>query len=74
MRRRIQWTFHNGGGQYPEWWDSEAGEVNRTASGWDAYLELPDQDERKIGKCYKTAASAKAAVVRAYRKYEPFKP
>lgn len=71
MRKKIYWTFHNGGGQCWEWWDSKAGHVYCTQSGWDAFLELPGQPEHKIGECYKTAASAKAAVVRAYRQHEP---
>lgn len=48
--------------------------INFPMHGWEAWVTLPGQPDHKVGECYKTEASARAAVIRAYRKYAPLNP
>ena len=74
----MNWTAYPGTKEFAEYHESEAGRVeHRGAEGWDAWIYIPDglrkghATKHKIGECYPSASSAKAAVIRQYRKYAP---
>lgn len=72
----MKWQFHAETEEFNEYCQSEFGQVERIGGqGWDAWLYLPSQRrpgdvvKHKIGECYKSAASGRAAVVRAHERY-----
>lgn len=73
----MNWTMYAETSETAEMHESEAGRVEQTPSGWDAWVYIPEKlrvghaTKHKVGACYTSAASAKAAVIRTYRKYAP---
>lgn len=74
----MNWEVHEETQHFAEYHESEMGRVEHEgASGWGAWVYIPARlrvghtEKHKVGECYQTAASAKAAVARAYRKYAP---
>lgn len=74
----MNWEMYPETETFCEYHESEAGRVeHRGAEGWDAFVYIPSRiqkghaEKHKIGECYTSASSAKAAVVRAYRKHAP---
>jgi hypothetical protein len=74
----MNWEVHNETETFAEYHESEAGRVEHCGgSGWDAWVYIPDglrkghATKHKVGECYPSASSAKAAVIRQYRKYAP---
>jgi hypothetical protein len=76
MGGAMSWEFHAETNEVSEYYQSEFGLVERIGGqGWDAWLCLQSETrpgdvvKHKIGECYASAASAKAAVVRAYERH-----
>lgn len=73
----MNWEMHAGTNEFAEWHESEAGRVEFTTAGWDAWVYIPSNlrkghaTKHKVGECYFSASAAKAAVIRQYRKYQP---
>jgi hypothetical protein len=74
----MKWTVHpEQGAEFAEYHESDAGRVERTPSGWDAWVYIPEKlrfghaTKHKVGECYTTAVSARGAVIRAWKKYAP---
>ena len=74
----MNWEVHAEASEFCEYHESEMGRVEHEgASGWSAWIYIPSQlrvghaKKHKVGECYTSAVSAKAAVARAYRKYAP---
>jgi hypothetical protein len=73
----VKWYVHCETDKYAEYHESSAGRVERTISGWDAWVLIPDKfpamsiSKHKVGECYSSAGSARAAVVRTWKKYAP---
>jgi len=72
----MSWKFHAETNEFSEYYESEFGLVERIGGqGRDAWLCLQsetrpgDAVKSKIGECSASAASAKAAVVRAYERH-----
>lgn len=70
----MKWVLHERAGVNPHY-ESEIGCVECIGhQGWDAWVFLPSQlrghvRKHMVGECYKSAASARGAVVRAFRKH-----
>jgi hypothetical protein len=76
----MNWEIHAETDTLCEWHESEAGRVDyRGPEGWDAWVYIPSglqkthATKHKVGECYSSASSAKAAVIRQYRKYAPLR-
>jgi hypothetical protein len=78
----MKWIVHEETAETRAWQESEAGRIEQFGtSGWDAWANLPSpsrpngktKTKHKIGECYPSAEAARAAVLRAYRKYSPFR-
>lgn len=73
----MKWKVNPATEIFSEWHESKAGRVEHTPSGWDAWVYIPETlrhgnaTKHKVGECYLTAASARSAVMRQYRKYSP---
>jgi len=74
----MNWEVHQGTEEFAEYHESEAGRVEAMGpEGWQAWVYIPSglqkghATKHKVGECYMTALSAKAAVIRQYRKYSP---
>jgi len=74
----MNWEVHEETKELAEFHESEMGRVEHEgSSGWSAWVYIPSRlrvgyaEKHKVGECYSSAASAKAAVARAYRKYAP---
>jgi hypothetical protein len=74
----VNWEIHQETDTFAEYHESEAGRVEHCgSSGWDAWVYIPQSlqvghaTKHKVGECYPSASSAKAAVIRQYRKYAP---
>ena len=74
----MNWTVYEGTKEFAEYHESEAGRVESMGPlWWDAWVYIPSAlraghaTKHKVGECYRSAASAKAAVMRQYRKYAP---
>ncbi len=72
------WNIHNAE-KFNEYHQCEIGLVKKIAiQGWDAWVNVPseirpdDVVQRSVGECYKSSASAKRAVVRAYERLVGF--
>jgi len=70
----MKWTFHEEEG-FSAYYESEIGRAERIGPyNWDAWVFLPSElrghvRKHLVAECYKSAASARGAVVRAYRKH-----
>lgn len=74
----MNWEVHQETATTCEFHESEAGRIESCGvQGWDAWVYIPDAlrvghaTKHKVGECYSSATSAKAAVVRQWRKYAP---
>lgn len=74
----MKWNIHRETKTCSEWHESEIGRVeHRGASGWEAWVYIansPRKDaiQHKVGEGYRSASSARSAVMRQYRKYKPY--